>query len=99
MIDHILSAIVLTPLIASMILLAMPAKNGVAIRFVALIGAALTLPASIWLCFAYDRSIGGFQFEEIMSWVPTLGIGYHLGVDGTSVVLVLLTSVIITGGV
>src|SRR5204863_8253695 len=37
--------------------------------------------------------------EQRADWIPTLGISYHVGVDGTSVVLILLTALIITGGV
>lgn len=68
-------------------------------RLVALAGAALTLPPSILLCINYDFSTGGFQFAQAIDWVPALGIRYHVAVDGTSAVLVLLTAVIITGGV
>src|SRR5579872_4995879 len=99
MTDNILTFIVLCPLTAAIVLLLLPPKQGLLIRLVALAGAALTLPPSIWLCFAYNRATGGFQFEQKLEWIPRLGISYHVGVDGTSVVLVLLTAVIITGGV
>src|SRR5689334_23787880 len=84
---------------ASVVLLLLPPAKGLLIRVVALLGAGLTLPPSIWLCLAYDRAKGGFQFEQFVPWVPQLGIGYHVGADGTSVVLILLTALIITGGV
>lgn len=99
MTDYILSFVVLTPMVAASILLLLPAAQALAIRVVALVGAGLTLPAAIWICLHYDRSVGGFQFEQRVPWVPSLGISYHVAVDGTSVVLVLLTAIIITGGV
>jgi NADH-quinone oxidoreductase subunit M len=99
MTDHILSVVILCPLIAAIALLIIPASKYLAIRLIALAGGALTLPPAIWLCVAYDRTVGGFQFTEKLDWVPSLGIGYHVGVDGTSIVLILLTAVIITGGV
>src|SRR5689334_488113 len=99
MTDHILTFIILCPLIAAVALLVIPASKYLAIRFIALAGAGLTLPPAIWLCTAYDRTVGGFQFSEKLDWVPSLGISYHVGVDGTSIVLVLLTAIIITGGV
>src|SRR5579871_5522034 len=99
MTDHILSFIVFCPLVAAILLLILPPKQGLLIRLVALVGAALTLPPAIWLCLGYDQNRAGFQFEERQEWIPPLGISYHVGVDGTSVVLVLLTALIITGGI
>lgn len=99
MAEHTLSFVILCPLVAAIALLIIPASKSLAIRLVALAGAALTLPPAVWLCVAYDRTVGGFQFAEKLDWVPSLGIGYHVGVDGTSIVLILLTAIIITGGV
>ena len=48
---------------------------------------------------AYDREAAGFQFDEEFALVPSLGITYQLGVDGMSLLLVLLTSIIIFAGV
>lgn len=96
---YILTFITLCPMLAACLLLLIPASKPGLIRAVALLGGALTLPPALWLCFAYDRVSGGFQFEQRIDWVPTLGISYHVAVDGTSVVLILLTAIIITGGV
>jgi NADH-quinone oxidoreductase subunit M len=86
-------------MVAAILCLLIPAANGLLIRCVALAGAAFTLPASIWLCLNYDRTTAGFQFQQHIPWVASIGIGYHVGADGTSVVLILLTAIIITGGV
>jgi NADH-quinone oxidoreductase subunit M len=99
MTQYLLTFIILCPLTATLLLLLLPARLGVLIRIVALLGAGLTLPASIWLCAAYDQAKGGFQFELNLPWIPSLGIGYHVGADGTSLVLLLLTAIIITGGI
>jgi NADH-quinone oxidoreductase subunit M len=99
MTEWILTFIILCPLIAAVILLLLPPSKGLLIRLVALLGAGLTLPPAIWLCFAYNRTQGGFQFDHRIEWVPTLKIGYHVAADGTSVVLILLTAIIITGGI
>ncbi len=56
----------------------------------------LALAAYLW--FAYDTAAGGFQFEELAPWIPTLGVNYHLGVDGLSVPLVFLTALLTTLG-
>ncbi len=96
---HLLSFVVLCPIVAAIALLLIPASKGLLIRFVGLAGAGLTLPPAIYITLAYNRAVGGFQFEESVPWVRPLGITYHVGVDGTSVVLVLLTAIIITGGI
>jgi len=47
---------------------------------------------SLPIFFRFDASGSGFQFEEKVSWVPRLGISYHLGVDGISLLMVMLTT-------
>ena len=95
----ILTFVIFTPLTASLVLLLIPRQLRTLVRITALTGAGLTLPAAIWLFAAYNRQVAGFQFEQTVPWVPSLGISYHVGVDGTSVVLILLTAIIITGGI
>lgn len=97
--EYLLTFIVLSPLVASVLVLLIPASRGLLIRVVALLGAALTLPPAVYACAAYDRTAGGFQFAHRVEWVPSLGISYCVAADGTSLALVLLTSVIITAGV
>jgi NADH-quinone oxidoreductase subunit M len=97
--DYLLTFIVLSPLVASVLVLLIPASQGLAVRIVSLLGAGLTLPPAIYACVAYDRAQGGFQFAHRVEWAPTLGISYSVAADGASLALVLLTSVIITAGV
>src|SRR5919205_2241891 len=47
--------------------------------------------ASLWL-FKYDRVLSGFQFLEDHTWIPIIGARYQMGVDGVSVLLVVLTT-------
>jgi NADH-quinone oxidoreductase subunit M len=47
--------------------------------------------ASLWL-FKYDRVISGFQFLEDRQWIPIIGARYQMGVDGVSVLLIVLTT-------
>jgi NADH-quinone oxidoreductase subunit M len=96
---YVLSVTILGPLAASLLLLVVPANRPLLIRIVAAAGALVTLPAAIWLCLAYDQRAGGFQFEQVVPWVPSLGIAYHVAADGTSLALILLTAIIISMGV
>src|SRR5205823_6322611 len=62
-------------------------------------GASISLIASLWVYFAYNRAAAGFQFNEQLSLVPSLGINYILAIDGMSALLAVLTSIIIFAGV
>lgn len=95
----ILSVIVFTPLAASLLILLMPAERKTEIRVTALAAAAFALLLSIWVYFSYDTAAAGYQFQEQYSWLPSLGIGYHVGVDGLSTPLVLLTGTVMFTGV
>jgi NADH-quinone oxidoreductase subunit M len=99
MTHYLLTFTILAPAIAAVILLLLPESRGLLIRLVALAGGALTLPPAVWLCLSYDRQQGGFQFAQDVAWVPSLGIRYHVAADGISLALILLTAIIITGGV
>ncbi|NOY98107.1 MAG: NADH-quinone oxidoreductase subunit M [Chloroflexi bacterium] len=95
----ILSVIVFTPFVAGMLILLMPGERKTEIRMTALAAAAFALLLSIWVYFSYDVAAAGYQFQEQYSWLPALGIGYHVGVDGLSTPLVLLTGVVMFTGV
>src|SRR5256886_16243374 len=51
-----------------------------------------TFAASVPLWTGFDGGDADVQFEELLRWMPGLGVGYHVGVDGISVLLVLLTT-------
>ena len=55
-----------------------------AIKIVAAASVGFSLLLSLYVFFAYDRVLGGFQFVEKTAWLPSLGISYHVGVDGFS---------------
>jgi NADH-quinone oxidoreductase subunit M len=95
----ILSVIVFTPILAGMLILLMPAQRKNEVRVTALAAATFALLLSVWVYFTYDSSAGGYQFQEAHNWLPALGIGYHVGVDGMSTPLVLLTGVVMFTGV
>ena len=99
MIFPILSVIVFTPIVAGMLILLYPAERKNEVRVTALAAAIFALLLSIWVFFSYDQSAAGYQFEEAYNWLPSLGIGYHVGVDGMSTPLVLLTGVVMFTGV
>jgi len=95
----ILSVIVFTPMVAALILLMMPSDRKTEIRMTALVSAAFALLLSAWVYLTYDQVAAGYQFVEKYTWLPQLGISLHLGVDGISTPLVLLTGVVMFTGV
>jgi NADH-quinone oxidoreductase subunit M len=95
----VLPAIKLLPTAGALVILFIPAARKNVIRIAALLstGASFALAAS--LLFLYDKQAGGFQFITRIPWVETLGISYHVGVDGIGVVMLLLTTAVIFAGV
>jgi NADH-quinone oxidoreductase subunit M len=94
-----LSVITLTPITAALLILLFPAERKTEVRVTALAAAVFATVLSVYVYFAYDQSLGGYQFVEKFDWVPQLGIAYHLGVDGMSLPLVLLTAIVMLTGV
>lgn len=95
----ILSVIVFTPIVAGLIIFMLPAERKTEVRVTALAAATFALLLSIWAYFSYDTVIGGYQFVEKYTWLPALGISYHVGMDGLNAPLVLLTGVVMFTGV
>ncbi len=91
---HLLSIITWLPVLGALILIFFfHRERKHAIRVFANVWAIVSFLPSLWL-LAYDRRLGGIQFIEDIEWIPQIGARYQLGVDGISVVLVLLTTLI-----
>jgi NADH-quinone oxidoreductase subunit M len=90
--QHLLSIVLLTPLAGLAVLLLIPGKSKGLIRvwanLVGLAGFLVSLP----LVHRFSTDVSGFQFEERADWIPSLGAHYHLGMDGISLLLVMLTT-------
>jgi len=90
--SHYLSLILFLPLVGALIVLLIPKQNEDAIRWVANITALAGFLVSVPLWFWYNPQSGDFQFIEKAPWIPSVGAEYFLGVDGFSVLLILLTT-------
>jgi len=91
----ILSLITYLPLAGALIIIFFINKeNTRAIRGFATIVAAIDFVLSIPLWFAFDRTAAGplFQFEERFDWIPSLGVQYVFAIDGISLLLILMTT-------
>src|SRR5467141_2181381 len=96
--SHILSIILFTPMVGALLLLFVPGENKNAIRSIANIFALAGLLVSIPLVpmFWAQRFEPGFKFVEGApnTWIPTIGAGYVLGIDGISFLLIMLTTLL-----
>lgn len=89
---HILSIVTFLPLAGAFIMLFFPREwKNFHMKFATFVG-FLGFLVSIPLWFAYDAGNGGFQFVEDMQWIPTIGARYIFGIDGISLLLLLLTT-------
>jgi len=87
----LLSLVIWLPIIGGLLVLAVGANNSVA-RWSALIVSLLTFVVSIPLFTGFDLTTSAMQFEERTTWIPAFNIYYHLGVDGISMPLIILTT-------
>src|ERR1017187_5366329 len=98
MYNHILSIILFTPLVGALFLLLVPKENKDAIRWIAnifgFLGFAVSLPLVPWFWAVKERA--GFQFVEGSpnNWIPSIGAGYVIGIDGISFLLIMLTTLL-----
>ncbi len=91
----ILSIITYIPAFGAILMaLLVPSRNVGAIRKVALGIALADFAASLFLLPLYKVGVPGFQLMERIDWIPGLGIQYFMGVDGISLLLVLLTTLL-----
>ena len=96
--SHILSIILFTPLVGAFVLLFLPKENKDAIRWTAnifaLAGFLISLP--LVPMFWAQRFLPGFKFLEGSpnNWIPSIGAGYNLGIDGISFLLIMLTTLL-----
>lgn len=90
-----LSALIWVPFLAALVIALLPKDNGESrARSVAAIAAAIAFGISLVLLVQFDPSQSNFQFQEQLPWLQELGLSYRLGVDGLSLPLVMLTTLL-----
>ncbi len=91
----ILTITTFLPLVGAAIIFLIWEESEVAhrnVRYVALLTTVLTFIISLGIWISFDNSQAGFQMVEKATWIPGTGISYHLGVDGISMLFVILTT-------
>lgn len=90
-----LSILIWLPLIGALLIGLFPGKiTGKQARNGALAVSGVALLWTIWLFTQFKLDFGGFQFHEFLTWLPTLGLNYELSIDGLSLLMVGLNSLI-----
>jgi NADH-quinone oxidoreductase subunit M len=99
--SHILSIILFTPLVGALVLLFVPKENKDAIRWIANIfalgGFLISIPlVPMFWALRFEITPTHFKFLEgsANNWIPSIGAGYNLGIDGISFLLIMLTTLL-----
>ncbi|RRS30392.1 MAG: NADH:ubiquinone oxidoreductase subunit M [Epsilonproteobacteria bacterium (ex Lamellibrachia satsuma)] len=87
--DNILSVLVFFPAIAGLLGFVVDKKSA---RAYGITVAAIEFMLSLWLWFSFDSSNAGMQFVELIPMIPDFGVSYYLGVDGISLFIIIMAT-------
>jgi len=93
----ILSLVTFLPLVGALFILGIRGEAEVVARnarWAALWTSLVTFALSLFLWFGFERGTAAFQFVERAEWLPQYNISYHMGVDGISVLFILLSTLL-----
>src|SRR6059036_1135579 len=92
--SHWLSLAIWVPIVAGLIVLAVGDRNPREARWISLLGATVGFLVTVPLVTGFQTGTSAMQFVELNPWIPRFNVNYHLGVDGISVLFILLNSFI-----
>jgi len=93
---NLLTVVTFLPTLGALALVLVPRDERGQHRALALVISLATFALSLGLWFGFDASSAApeFQFDQKVPWMPSIGIGYHVGVDGVALLLLMLTTVL-----
>jgi NADH-quinone oxidoreductase subunit M len=91
---HLLTLILFVPTLAAAVVLFLPGGEIKLIRWVTLIASLIPFGLTLVLWLRFNSGQPGFQFEEQLNWYPAIHSSFHLGVDGLSLTMVVLTTLL-----
>jgi NADH-quinone oxidoreductase subunit M len=91
---NILNITIFFPLLAALIILMMPEDEKNLIRRLALVFSLVPLVLVLIMWFTYDRAAADLQFQFFAAWFPSIGANYHVGIDGISLPMFLLSALL-----
>jgi NADH-quinone oxidoreductase subunit M len=83
------------PLIGALGVLGFGSQNKNLARGVALASSFIALALTLILWHRFSPSSSGLQFEELHTWIPAIGVQYHVGIDGLGLLMLLLTAIVV----
>lgn len=96
----ILSWILLIPALGAVLIMFIPSrdeyleKSSASIYgWISLIVSSIAMIVSFVMLSGFDSSTAGYQFVEKIAWIPQFGLNYHVGVDGISILIIMLTTI------
>jgi NADH-quinone oxidoreductase subunit M len=92
--NALLSALIFTPWLGALVLALVPGLSPKLSRGLALLFSFSTLALALVACTGFDPNLPCYQFVERHAWIGVLNVSYHLGLDGMSLLLVLLTGLV-----
>jgi len=90
--NYLITLLLLIPLVGGLLILVLPKTKENIIRYSGLAISTVTFILSLLLYFNFDLTIGDFQFIHQFKWIEKLNVSYFVGIDGMSLLLVLLTT-------
>jgi NADH-quinone oxidoreductase subunit M len=90
----LLNALIIVPAVGAVVVALLPRNRPELARQVGVLASAITGALSVYLLTQFETGDPGFQFESVQSWIPDLGISWHVGIDGISLFLVVMTALI-----
>jgi NADH-quinone oxidoreductase subunit M len=91
---HLLSTILFFPVLAALVIWLLPSDQTRAIRWTAFLASLVSLGLSIYLWRSFNPNLPGFQYTEQYRWYDAINSSFHIGVDGLSLTMVLLTTLL-----
>ena len=92
---NLLTSMGALPLLGALLIAVLPGTNTKLVKQVAFAISLLVAGVGISAALGFDLNKSGFQYVEKYSWIPALGINYQLGIDGISLILILLSVILV----
>ncbi len=92
---NLLTSMGALPLLGALLIAFLPAANSKLIKQAAFAVSLLVAGVGFAAAFGFDKNVTEFQYVERFAWIPALGINYQLGVDGISLILILLSVILV----
>lgn len=92
--NNLLTLILFTPTLLGILILLFPSDEVNLTRWVAFLGSLIPFALSLVLWFNFNPALPGFQFQEHYIWYQAINASYHIGVDGISLTMILLTTLL-----